>query len=220
MKDNILGQEDKHESYAMLSISRVQNGGTGVNLFGSSIKHNQTIRLKISSGKKCRNLNRDWFYAGNQYIEIEMSPTQFAEAITSLNMGEGVPVTLRWLSGRGISDCPEENKRQEFEREFDHHMIELKRKIQKLTEVTKELLNDSKPLKKSEKEQILNELRRIEQEIGDNIPFMYTSFNEQMDKTILEAKGEIEAFYTHKITSLGIEALKDQVKMIEINREE
>lgn len=217
MKDDVLGQEEKHDSYAMLSISRIQYGGNGVNLFGSSIKHNQTIRFRICAGLKRRKLNRDWFYAGDQYIEVEMSPTQFAEAITSLNIGDGVPVTLRCLKGQRISECPEENKRQEFEREFDQQMIELKEKIKKLTKTTKELLNNAKPLNKSEKEQILHELQIIEQEIGSNTPFIYESFNKQMDKTVLEAKGEVEAFYTHKITSLGIEALKDQVKLVEIN---
>lgn len=209
MKDDILGQEERHESYAMLSISRIQYGGNGVNLFGSSIKHNQAIRLRICAGLKRRKLNRDWFYAGNQYIEIEMSPTQFAEVITSLNMGDGVPVTLRRLRGQEISECPEENKRQEFEREFDQQMVKLKERIKELTQTTKELLNNSKPLNKGEKEHILNELQMIEQEIGNNTPFVYESFNQQMDKTVLEAKGEIEAFYTHKITSLGTEALKE-----------
>jgi len=36
-----------------------------------------------------------------------------------------------------------------------------------------------------------------------------------MDKTVTEAKGEVEAFVTNKITSLGIAALKDQIPEIE-----
>lgn len=48
-------------------------------------------------------------------------------------------------------------------------------------------------------------------------------FNEQMDKTVNEAKGEIEAFTQNKIHSLGLEKLQDlkllhqtnKIKMIE-----
>jgi len=45
------------------------------------------------------------------------------------------------------------------------------------------------------------------QNIKSNIPFVNEQFTEQMDKTITEAKGEIEAFIEHKIRSAGLEAI-------------
>jgi len=204
MEDRIT---DKHESYAMLQISRV-NCNEGMNLFGSSIKHSNTIRLRIAEGSVDRHLNRDWYHGGKKYIEIEMSSNQFAEAITTLNQGDGVPVTLKYLGEKEIESCPSVNKRQGFENEFKERMAELDLKLNQLTTNTEILLNNKKNLTKRDREDILHEINMLRQEVRSNIPFVAKSFNEQMDKTVLEAKGEVEGSIIHKIISTGLKGLK------------
>jgi hypothetical protein len=44
-------------------------------------------------------------------------------------------------------------------------------------------------------------------ETNGNREFIYQQFNEQMDKTTVEAKGEIEAFCQNKINSIANAAL-------------
>ena len=89
-----MSERVKHPSFANLYIGRSQSSGK-VALFGSSIKHHDIINLRISPAFMDRDLNYDRYYAENlPYIEIAMSQSQFAQAITSLNMGAGVPVTL------------------------------------------------------------------------------------------------------------------------------
>lgn len=43
------------------------------------------------------------------------------------------------------------------------------------------------------------------QEMQYNLPYVYSCFNKQIDKTILEAKGEVEAFVENKIRSAGVD---------------
>jgi hypothetical protein len=207
------GDKQTHESYGMAGFFRTTGGNT--NLFGSSIKHNHTIRFRIKTASKERGLNMDWYYGDKELIEIEMSQNQFAELITSMNMGDGVPVTIRRLNGKGVEDCPEENKRQLFEKEFDQKMRGLKNRLSKLTTDAKQILNEKKSLTKADRETILNQIAMLEQEIGSNTPFVLSMFNEQMDKTVTEAKGEVEAFVQNKITSLGIEGLKAETLMLQ-----
>lgn len=55
-------------------------------------------------------------------------------------------------------------------------------------------------------------------EINGNREFIYKQFNEQMDKTTLEAKGEIEAFMQNKINSVASAASvehKDNIMELE-----
>lgn len=59
------------ESIAMISASRVS--GHPHPLVGTSIVHSNTIRIRINRGKLKRDLHRDWFYAREQYIEVELS---------------------------------------------------------------------------------------------------------------------------------------------------
>lgn len=207
------GKKEEHESYGMLGFHRTNGGHT--NLFGSSIKHQSTIRMTLKKAVKERGLNRNWYYGKGQIVEIEMSQSQFAELITSLNVGDGVPVTIKWLNGQVMENCPEENKRELFEKEFEDKMIALNNKLKTLTEETERILSDKAAPKKSDKDMILNQIRMLHQELASNIPFVASQFNEQMDKTVTEAKGEVEAFVMNKVHSLGIEGLK--MEMLALN---
>lgn len=61
------------------------------------------IRLTISNGFMEREDSQDRYYVKTSrkkcIVEVDMSYTQFAEAITSLNMGDGVPVTITNIGG-------------------------------------------------------------------------------------------------------------------------
>ena len=208
---------EKHESYGMIEMSRTTSS-RGENLFGSSIKHQNTIHIRISPAEVDRKLNQDWFHnLGSPYIDVEMSQSQFAEAITSMNT-TGTPCTIRRLNNKGMEDCPQVSKRELFEEEFTKDMENLAKQLKTLTKETEEILN-KKTINKSDREIILAQIKRLNQEIRSNIPFIGSQFNEQMDKTITESKGEIEAFVLNKIHSLGLEKLKelqDSVKIGEI----
>ena len=89
-------------------------------------RNKSIITLRISPAYMDRDLNYDRYYAENHpYIEINMSQSQFAQAITSLNMGAGVPVTLRQINGEYIEPCPFVDKREQFSNEFREDMNEL-----------------------------------------------------------------------------------------------
>jgi len=201
----------EHPSYAMLSVCKVTHGGNKA-LYGSSIKHSNTIRLSIRGSKMERSLGRDWFYgSGKDHIEVEMSYSQFAEAITSMNCGDGVPVTLRYLNGGQIEDCPFIDKRQQFERELNADIQGGAESIDRTITSIADLFNSKKSFSKADKDSVLNMLANIQRSYKDRVPFLYSSFNEQMDKTVLEAKGEVESFIQNKISGIAMNALQNNL---------
>lgn len=195
-------KKDKHPSYGMLQFNRAS--GAATNLFGSSIRHRDTIRMYLREGSVERTLNSD-FYMGNEIIaEIEMSYSQFAEAITSMNMGTGVPVTIRWLRGIGkIENCPFTDKKEQFEKEFKSNLDNATKGIDQLINDINAVFNEKKTLTKTDKQTIMSKLIEIQRNINSNNDYTYRQFNEQMDKTVLEAKGEIEAFMQNKLNSIA-----------------
>jgi len=205
---------EKHDSYAMISFARTSSN-QGTNLFGSSILHSNTIRMRVKRGEVNRYLNSDWFHGGEELIEVEMSMAQFAEAITSLNMGEGVPVTLLSFNQQRSESCPHINKRLQIEQEFEKSVKELSARLEELTRATKNILNEKKPLSKANRDTILREIDALKMAVNSNIPFVQRSFNRQMDKTVSEAKGEVDGFVMNKIISTGIEGLESSQLMIE-----
>jgi ElaB/YqjD/DUF883 family membrane-anchored ribosome-binding protein len=66
-------------------------------------------------------------------------------------------------------------------------------------------------INKGDREAILGKLRMLMQNINSNMPFVQSQFNEAMDKTVTEAKAEVEGFVEGKIRALGIDALQSEV---------
>ena len=56
----------------------------------------------------------------------------------------------------------------------------------------------------------LKKLEHLEMQVGSNSEFIYKQFNRQMEKTVMEAKGEIESFCQNKINSIAQAALVEQ----------
>ena len=106
-----------------------------------------------------------------------------------------------------MQDVPIENKRVQFRNEFNKDMegiaSRLDRAVDKLDELKK-----SKTIKKGDIESLSDMVRMARQDIKSNVPFVNSSFAEQMDKTVTEAKAEVEAFTTHLVLTTGIDALK------------
>lgn len=202
-----MSERIKHPSYANLYIGRSQCSGQQA-LFGSSIKHHDIITLRISPVYMDRDLNYDRYYAENHpYIEINMSQSQFAQAITSLNMGAGVPVTLRQINGEYIEPCPFVDKREQFSNEFREDMNELTKKIKETTKAVEDLIQNKRTFTKADKEQILSTLHSVSQQLSSNYPYMFSMFNEQMDKTVTKAKAEIESHLQAGMEDVALKAM-------------
>ena len=141
-------EKKQHPSYGMIRFARSSIGGSGTALFGSTIMHNNVIRLSISKGMMEREGNEDWFLAGtdinDMIVEVEMSYTQFAEAITSLNIGEGIPVTITKVNGTFVEPCPYSDRQKVMRREVDEATRDLVRQLEKRSEEIEKLLDEKR----------------------------------------------------------------------------
>lgn len=192
-----MSNKETHESYGMLQFCRSTGGCSP--LFGTSVKHGDKIRMYLRHGAIERSLNNDWYTATGEIACVEMSYSQFAEAITSMNSGSGVPVTIKYLNGQKMDDCPYVDKRKQFENEFSDKLNTVNDDVNKLIDDITALFNEKKTLTLKDKTAIMTKLYTIQQNIGTNTAYVYEQFNEQMEKTIAEAKGEIELFFQNKI---------------------
>lgn len=217
VEETQFGTKTSHPSYGTLAFSRRTGGATP--LFGSSIEHRDTIAMTLYHADITRGLHQDSIYGNRAIAEVEMSYSQFAEAITSMNMGSGVPVTIRWTEKDGkIPSCDFVSKREQFADEFKEKRKRATEDAQQLIEDITELFSQKKALTKADKNAILNKLHHLNMDIGCNMDFIADQFNEQMNKTVMEAKGEIEAFCQNKVNSIASVALvehKDDLLRLE-----
>lgn len=211
--ENELGLRYEHPSFGMLSFSRTSGGKT--NLFGSSIQHRDTIRMRIRQGSLTRGLNEDWYNGTDEIIEVEMSYSQFAECITSMNVGTGTPCTIRWVKGIGpIPEAEFVNRNDQILTEFKENVNTINADAAKIYEEIKTLFETKKSIGKTDREQILQKLGTIVHGLPASSEFIMKQFQRQMEHTVTEAKGEIEAFAQNKINSIAQQALVEHKEEI------
>lgn len=217
VEETDFGTRTSHPSYGTIMFNRSNSRVTP--LFGSSIKHNNVITMELRHAEIERGLNRDWVYGKTPIAEIEMSYSQFAEAITSFGCGSGVPCTIRYTEKDGrIPECDFVSKREQFTDEFKGKTKEAMNESQQLIQDVTDLFSQKKALTKADKEAIISKLRKLSMDFGCNLDFIADQFNEQMDKTVMEAKGEIESFCQNKINAIANAALvehKDEILKLE-----
>ncbi|WP_394354580.1 hypothetical protein, partial [Qingrenia yutianensis] len=63
-------------------------------------------------------------------------------------------------------------------------MNEISRQLAETTKEVEELIQNKKTFSKADKEKILSTLNRVTRQISSSYPYMYSMFNEQMDKTV------------------------------------
>ena len=209
ISEDALGTSYKHPSFGMLSFNRTHGGHN--NLFGSSIQHNDIIHMVLREGVVTRGLNDDWYVGEDEILEVEMSQSQFAELITSMNVGTGTPCTIKYLRGKGrINEADFINKRQQITNEFKECMNERMSDAKEFYDEVKELFTTKKSIGKGDREMILRRLANVTQGMESSSKFIFDQFQNQIDKTITEAKGEIEAFAQNKINAIAQQALVEQ----------
>lgn len=206
MSKLIRPESENHPSYGCVCLSRVTSS-QGMSLFGSSIKHSNVIRLRVNRASLRRNYHEDRHSSEGSIVEVDFSPAQFAEMITSAGIGEGVPCTIRRLNNESIPEPRFDSKREQFANEFKGHTDEVALKFNGLIAEMAEMAEKS-TVGKKERQEFLKKLRMLKQDVECNTPFIAEQFNEQMDKTVHEAKVEVEAFVSDLVIRTGLEAIK------------
>ena len=196
-----------HPAFGMVGFYHT-HGGKEV-LFGSSIEHNDTVVLELKHGYSSRGLHNDYFYGKRTIARVEMSYSQFAELISSPNKDSGVPCTIRYTEKEGSIPAIASNvsKRKQFEEEFNACLSSAMESIQDQITRIQESISEKKNLGIKDRREIISQLQQAKYNIGANLDFCANQFDEQMDKTVQEAKGEVEVFFQNKIKSIAQEAL-------------
>jgi len=200
--------EREHESYGILHISR-GSSTSAVRLFGSPLAtHYASIRLTISKGRWIHGLHQDRYYGMNKdHIEIEMSAAQFADAITSLNMGSGTPCTVRRVAGKHVADPPDHATEAEHIRDnFESSLGTFKEKAHKYRKRIEDL---TIKLGAKAREEIRVALDVIEQQLASNVPFVVKQFQEATTRVTSAAKAEVDAFVTGVVRAAGLASIAE-----------
>lgn len=207
---------ETHSSFGLISFSRTQGGGKR-RLFGSVLRdHNGAVRLRIYDHAERRtSLGVDRFYSHgkNLLTEIEMSGAQFAELITTMNVGSGVPCTILYKNGQKVGSPPQtEVEVDRIKRGFRTKMHAAVQGLRDLAAVVDHNLGEANMTAKQRAQlraAIVGPIERMSMEIGINAPFWLEQFEEASERIVTAAKNEIEAMLTHVVQQAGLSKLRE-----------
>ena len=197
----MFGKEETHASWGMVGLYHTQGGER--QLFGSDVSNHNTVILRVKHAKKERSLGRDWTMGTDTICEVELSALQFAELLTNMNVGDGVPCTVRYTRTDGcIQYKPETSKIDVIyeERDASSSLHEVK------TEIAELIAN--KKIAKSVGVELLQKLSGALSDLeGSNFEFYRKCATEEINKMVVEAKSQISEYVAAKIYSVGLETL-------------
>lgn len=198
-----------HPMYGVIGISRTTGGAH--NLFGSSVPCNSTIRITLKRSEVERDCHTEWFHGKENLFEIAMSPAQFAEMITNMNCGEGVPCTIIYdgttQTYRPLAECPYEPQFDQYNNEFKETCKNINHDVNAMIKKAEDILSQ-KTVKKSDINTLMALLGALSTDLNSNLPFVQESFNEYLNNSVSDAKQEIDAFMQHRLMQYGVDTLK------------
>ena len=131
---------------------------------------------------------------------MNLSPTQFATLLTSMNIGDGVTCTIKSVAGVSMPEPPNpESTHVLAHTEFRDTCRETAKHLDAVVAAVNELKISAKA-----KDGLLSAVRMARQSIESNLPFVEKSFTESTEHTITEAKAEVDAFITGAVMRTGL----------------
>lgn len=199
-------EREKHPSWGVVTLHRTSCGPRGASLFQSDVLHREYMTLRVIEAERQRSLGGDHVYAnGVPVIEVKLSMLQWAELVSSVNNGGGVPCTLDFVrTGPGVEVEPPPY---------------IPRTLQSVKEVTDEADNLVKDIKdtfeaymkareekqgKKALDDTLRSLRAAIENAVPNVKFTARRFEEHVDTVIQQAKSELRADAISTAKALGL----------------
>lgn len=207
-KKDPFGERDEHPAWGVVSFSRV-TGGNKV-FFGSDVPSDHYITLEISQASRRHNLGSDWIgEAGSlPLIQVAMTSHQFAELLTSMNVGSGVPCTIQYNNGKQIERLERiETEGDRIKKHFKEQAVERADELAERMNVVRQMLAKDK-LGKADRVAIEKLMDSIIAEYKSSQPFYLDQFEESTEKMVVQAKAEVDAFVTHVVVNAGLEHLR------------
>lgn len=198
----------KHPCFGLARFSRVF-GYSGF-MFGSDVQSDNFIELTINHAERVQGDYRVHYYDyGKPIVRLKMTQTQFAELLTNMNIGNGVPVTLEAVNGEQIEqfDLNEaKNHLDELKEDFKERSKKTVNSLIETSNALKRIIN-KKNLSKKDQEDAMILLDRYITEIRSNMPFFIKLYKEETADIVQRAKSELDGMIQSCVIRAGVKAL-------------
>lgn len=179
-------------------------------MFGSAIKTSHSVCIRIDRAHVIRHgdaADTSILPDNRPYIEVEMTPLQWAEFLTCGGQSEGVPCTITRVGGKSMSRPEEESVADSYLEATNEHFDEFSDGIKRFEKQLSDAIDSGKPMSKTQMKELLQNMKWFRQNSVANLEFLRTRFMEEMGKIVVKAKTEVNAYAESRLRDLGIKCL-------------
>lgn len=200
---------DEHPSFGLVQISRV----TGKRPFfgASAVTTPEYFAIRIRYARRDLQDGVEWFFPARgerDIVEVALTPAQFVELVTSMNMGAGVPCTIDYLDGKRVSFPPRLKSVETHIRErFDAKIAASVRKAKEGRALIEGVLARVKMSKKAA-EEIVSVYDAAVQFLESDASYVVQTFQEAAVDTLMKAKADADAWLVGAIHRAGLDVAK------------
>lgn len=202
-----------HPSFGAISIHHTSGGHE--KLFMSNVAHAHKITISISPAKKMVDgVCLPWIFPDmGKLIEVELSPDQFAELITTPNTGSGVPCTIRRIGKESIPNVPEEEKTP-MANVIEQGQLAVAEDQERFLAAVHEALVilDQPSITKADRKALRYALEGVQKRNESDFRFYKEQLVEAAEKVTSEIKASVESTWMSFVNRTGFEFLKTATK--------
>ncbi len=183
-------------------------------MFGSAIKTSHPVCIRIDRANViCHGgdaSDTSILPDNHPYIELEMTPLQWAEFLTCGGQAEGVPCTITKVDGKIMSRPEEDTTADKYLQSTNEHFDEFSNGIKRFEKALSDAIASGKPMSKTQMKEMLDNMKCFRTNSVANLNFLRTRFMEEMGNIVVKAKAEVNSYAEMHLHELGVKCLMDQ----------
>lgn len=219
---------ESHPSYGIIGVSRVQ-GKTS--LFDSDVTHGHFIEITLHEAERINSgFTHEFVHARARMMKVRMSFAQYAQMITTQNVGDGTPCTINYVSGDenkpyvtrwgGRPEPPDPkpfiDKFKQVGKERAQRILD---NIDKATEGLQKLFDGTDKPTKVNLKAATDAMAAARQDVKSNLPYLMECLEEEMEVKLSNAVTEFESYVSSSLQEKGLEVMREETMRLNIGKQ-
>lgn len=200
--------ETRHPAFGNIRVTLTSGQD---NLFGTTVQDGRAVRIELAQGISYER-NGQTMYEGDHvpYVVLEMSELQWARMLSSVGSANGTPCTIVRKNGVSVERIPKSSQKDIVHDTYDKLREKFKEETAQLTETLQTLTNivEEGKMSKSLQVRMQGQIEAIRRQINDRLPFIGAILEENVHKSIEEAKSSFDAYMNRVHSIMGHEAAR------------
>lgn len=181
-------------------------------MFGSEIKTTSPVTVRIDRAHVVKLSERDYNVLSDNrpYIEVELTPVQWAEFLTSGNVCGGVPCTVHSVEGKQMSKVEPTDIAEIYNVAVRERFDEFEKGIKRFEQRIAAALVKGKAMTKTELKEMLSDLSVFRTNTVANVNYVRDRFVEDMGSVVAKARAEVNAYAERTLINTGVQCLMNE----------